>query len=487
MTGSQRGDDLRRDSSAVVGWVYARESSADLARQTREWLRDDHGELARDLIEQNMNRTPEQRAGHYFEFMESTGFNVSAAGADSTLRATMTAAEGQPADAADVVITSSQEVLREVQAKAYSSSADAARALSDERYAGMQRLVPTDQEPEVQARLASLLEGTPEIILSSHYEDVAANLTGQLEHGDVASGGTSRDELREVAQGPESSLLEWLSDNSTAAELHELLAMAGGGTMVGGAFGLVAGTIQGRMTAEGREQSPVRTVVDITKSSVTTAVRTGSVGSFGQVIRAAARRSDTFVGFSESLGPVAIANSALEIGSAGFGLARGDCTVEQFCQRSAGAAMRNSTMWAFGFAGQTLLPIPVAGALVGGAMGYATATAVQAGLKLATAAAREADVAVTRLEELELWIYDAIACLEEQRRFIELTTELHTSHMQQQILPTLDHLERSLIAGHEAQAFETLVALNRLLGFHLEWSTPEGFDRWMYSEQPLIL
>ena len=42
-------------------------------------------------------------------------------------------------------------------------------------------------------------------------------------------------------------------------------------------------------------------------------------------------------------------------------------------------------------------------------------------------------------------------------------------------------------SGDDRTAFDCLVEFNAQLGFHLGWSTPEGFDGWMYRYEPLIL
>ncbi|MFO7961539.1 MAG: hypothetical protein R6U94_11390 [Nitriliruptoraceae bacterium] len=479
-------ENLRRAGGSLTGFVYAREQTADLARQTREWLRDDHGELAQRLIDRNANRTPEQRAGAYFEFLESTRFNVNAAGANSPLSARMTAADGRPGDPADIEILSGSEVLRQVQAKVYGDEQDAIRVLSSDKYAGMQRLVPSDQESVYRTRLQEELGKNPDGIAFSRYEEVDAQLRGELAHGGISSGGTTREELQELATGPRNSLLDELASNAWSAELQELAAMTGFASVAGGAFGLVAASLQVAIDRDGTS-TPARDVIDIARTAGTTAVRAGSVSAFSQVIRAAARIPEHFIGFSETLGPVAMANTAIEVATAGYAFANGQCTADEFSRRSGAAVIRNTSMWAFGFAGQALIPVPVAGQLVGGALGYVAAAMVQEGLKIAAAAAKEARLAEKELQALELWIYDAIACIEEQRRMVELTTELHAQHLANQVLPVLDDIEHHLAAGDDSTAFQSLIEFNARLGLHLDWRTPEDFDQWMHSDEPLIL
>lgn len=469
-----------------MGFVYAREETADLARQTREWLREEHGELAQRLINSNANRTPEQRTGAYFEFLESTRFNVNAAGANSPLSARMTAADGRPGDPADIEILSGSEVLRQVQAKVYGDDSAALHALARDPYSGMERLVPSDQEPGLRAILERRLEGNPDSVFFSRYEEVDAQLRGELAHGGISSGGTTREELQELVTGPRNSLLDELASNAWSAELQELAAMTGFSTVAGGAFGLVAASLQVATDRDGTS-TPARDVIDIARMAGTTAVRAGSVSAFSQVIRSAARRSEHFIGFSETLGPVAMANTAMEVAAAGYAFANGQCTADEFSRRSGAAVIRNTSMWAFGFAGQVLIPVPVAGQLVGGALGYVAAAMVQEGLKIAAAAAKEARLAEKELQALELWIYDAIACIEEQRRVVELTTELHAEHLADQVLPVLDDVESHLASGDDSTAFQSLIEFNACLGLHLDWTTPEDFDRWMQSDEPLVL
>jgi hypothetical protein len=437
---------------------------------------------ARRLAATHVNNTAPQQAGHAFEFVEALKFNANAAKASKALRAFTTASQGKPRDPADIVIKHGDKVVREVQAKVYEKGRNAVNrcvlALSDEKYDGKQRLVPSDHEHAVRTRLGKALS-RPENIKTQDYRDVEKHLTGELRHGNVTSGGTTAREARIAGRDPEA----WLQGQARDAMVNETLKAAAVGAASGAVFGAAAHSLQLAIKARHTDIGISESIVEITTAATTAGVRSGVTSGLAKVIEIGARNTDILSPLAESTAPIAIANTVLEVGEAAYQYATGVIDADELVDRCAGVAMRNTGAWAFGVVGQTVIPIPVVGALVGSTAGYVTSAIVLQGFKLARVAASDADAAEDRLRELDTQAVAAVMALEEQRLTLEALIAEKAQDYREVLVPLMDGLERDLTVGNDSSGMDALVALNLELSYKLEWSTLPQFDEFMADPQ----
>ncbi len=158
-----------------------------------------------------------QGKGNLFEYIEAAKFNVDAASKGSNLNAFVTDIE-DPHAAADILIRDNGKVVREVQAKFSDSkhaAADSVTMQRKDKYMGMQRLIRKEDHyvDEVTGRETSLLEKSKELakkrseiegnVYQKQYKDTYENLTDELNHEGVSSGGTTLDELRRAYDTPD--------------------------------------------------------------------------------------------------------------------------------------------------------------------------------------------------------------------------------------------------------------------------------------------
>ncbi len=486
MTSSTAGDRhnaVDRCVPTLAGWSFAQERTRLLADKTQELLR--NADYAEKLTHQVSNLAHEAQAqGRVFEFAEALKFNLDVIDGRSSLRAVTTAELGQPHAAADIVIRSADgDTVREVQAKAYERTAKALRALANPRYTGMDRLVPSDQADEVAALAGKPLAGPAERVFGEQYEDVAQNLTSALKCEDVSSGGTSREQLRDIGRGPD----EWLNERFKRSIAAEIGASAAAGAIFAGGFEFVFSSAHNALRAHRGQVEGAKAVIDTVNATAAAAVRGGAGCAVAKCVQIAARNSDHLQHFASGMGPAAVANAAVEIAIFGYLLAQGDIDASAFTERCGAVLIKNSAAWAYGAVGQTLIPVPVLGGLVGATVGYLAAGAVVEGLKLAHVLARQADAAEAALAGLEGWIYDAIEGLEEQRLIIERTNDADAEHFKAVILPLMETVEDGLSAGSH-EVFVQLDALCRQFDDSLPFLTLEDFDRFMADDDsPLIL
>lgn len=472
-----------RQSEAIEGagryaaWVFAREATADLARATQEWMLDANRREALRLAATHVNQAAQIRTGHAFEFVETLKFNVNAAKAGDVIRAVTTASQRQATDSADIIISRGDDVLRKVQAKVYASAAPRLDALSSERYGGMQRLVPSDHEAEVRESLGKALSRPPESIRTSRYLDVEDHLAGDLNHDGITSGGTTAAEAKKAGD----NFSRWLNGQTNHAMVNETLKAAAAGAAAGAVFGTAAHSLQIAINARHTDIGVTEAIVAVTAAAAKSGVRSGATSGLAKIIELGARNSTAFSSLAESTAPIAIASAVLEIGDAAYRYATGSIDQDELVDKCAGVAIRNAGAWAFGVVGQTVVPIPVVGALVGSTAGYITSAIVLEGFKLARVSAAEADAAEERLRELETQAIAAVMTLEEHRLTLEMLIDHEAQHYRAALVPLMDDLELGLTSGDPA-AMDYLVAVNLELSAKLEWSTLPEFDEFMADE-----
>jgi hypothetical protein len=462
----------------VVGWTFARERTQTLARQTQQLL--ESRQQADELAGRVQDLSDGQAGGHVFEWLEKVKFNRDAIAEGSSHRATTTAELGDRTAPGDVVIRGPEgKVQTTAQTKAYDDPDAAADVLADPKYEGMDRVVPAGQESEVRDHTEQHLR--PDSPDAANYEDVNEKLKGRLEHDGVESSGTTREELERIGKQPD----EWIERQIGGSVLDELATSVGVGATVGAEFGAVFSATHNALQVRRGELDGAKAIVDTVSATAAAAARGGSRCGLAKAVQLAARNSDQLRHFATGLGSVAIATVVSEIGASGYRLATGEITHDVFAEQSGGAVLRSSSAWAFGVAGQTVLPVPVLGGLVGAGVGYVASATIVEGLTVAHEAARDADAAEAELARLEAWIYDSIQRLEETRAAIEAQTELHQEHFEAVLNPAMDSLESRLAAG-QLLAFDELDTLCRQLDSSLPFASFEEFEGFMADRDQVL-
>lgn len=248
----------------------------------------------------------------------------------------------------------------------------------------------------------------PDGIHIAGYRDVERNLTGELHHGGVSSGGTSRAEAQQAGDDP----TRWLREQRVGSMVDETLASAAVGAAAGGVFTAAAQSLRLGLAVRHGELSIAESIVEIATTSATAAVRSGTTSGLAQVIQIGARDSQMLSPLAATTAPVAIASAVVSTGQAAYDYALGRISRAELIDRCGEMALRNTGAWAFGIVGQAVVPVPVVGALVGSTAGYITSAIVIEGFKLARVAAADADAAEERLASIEDEIMTAIMRLE---------------------------------------------------------------------------
>jgi hypothetical protein len=232
-----------------------------------------------EAVERHENVSEEFKHGNFFEYIEAAKFNAEAARKGSPLYAHVTAAEGDPHAAADIIISRDDDLVKEVQAKSSDDPARLSHSLSDPKYHGMDKLVPKGQEDRV-AALADH-DAHHHNAHAADYADTSDHVTGELHAGHIASGGTSYRELRVFTENP-GQYIELHGAMSLPEEVLDLgFHAAEAGFIVGGAIHLTKngiGLLKGAITPTEAAQNTLRYAAESGGRSV-------FVGGLGSIFR----------------------------------------------------------------------------------------------------------------------------------------------------------------------------------------------------------
>lgn len=467
----------------AAAWALADGATRRLAVATLETLRT--RSTAQALAERYVNIGNEQRAGHLFEVMHELSFNLSAAEQGSAVRAVSTewAPGGSQTDPADLNLLLGGRVVGQAQAKLYQNATATAEQLARPHYDGMQRLVASDRLAGVENVLDKRLTLPSEGLRYENYQDARAQVTDHLAYGDIRSEGITLDEAHRAAHDP----LGWANRQFARAGARQMGAAAKPAALLGG---LTAGVgAVARETARVRAGETSASVAAFTAvgSAVGGAARSGLTAALGEAVRISAAAGRLPAALGGGTLPGAAAQAAFAVAEAGLDLARGNCGPGQFAARSAAATVSTGLAWGCGVVGQTLLPVPVVGALVGGVVGQVAAACIVQGLQIALLAARSDSAAEARIRLLEQEAATAVLMADALRRATEELAAERNAHVAREVLPRFGRVRSALAGDRPAEALAELAALTRQFGGQPVYGTQEEFDAWMLDGSAVLV
>jgi hypothetical protein len=482
VTESEPGGSAQRSSrwADAAIWTVVEASTRRLGEMTAETLRT--GELTAHLVARLGNTGLPQKAGHLFELMHASSFNLAAIAKGSTTHAVVTGLSGEPAAAADVRLVDEGVVVAEAQAKLLCTATKTAVAQAKIKYRGMQRLVASDQIEDVNRVLDKGLTLNPDGLNFHEYADASAHVTDRLHADGVESVPVTTAEATRAAEDP----VQWANRQvhvTAARQVRRATAVgAAGGAVVSGL--IEAGAQAARVRAG--ETSAAAAASTAAGAAARGAVRSGSLAGLGEVVRVAATAGRIPKGFGVGTLPTAVATSVVGVAEAGLEFARGRIDAGEFAARSCESTLQTGMVWAFGAVGQTVLPVPVVGALLGGLVGQVSATVIARGLQIAVAAAREDGLEEERVALLEAEACAAVtaaAVLGEAERALG---ERHNAFVTATVGPLLEDALHA-VAGGSDDSVKRLTELTASFAGKPLFCTVEEFDQWMRSPEALVL
>ncbi|WP_439681760.1 hypothetical protein [Embleya sp. MST-111070] len=467
----------------LAAWTVADAATRRLAAATVETLRTQ--ETVRKLAQRYADIGNAQRAGHLFEVMHELSFNRRAIVTGSTVRARVTEwmTGGSPTAAADLHLVDGGIVVGEAQAKLLNGVTAGAHQISRPHYAGMTRLVAADRVTAVDDLLDRRLAMNPDGVRYADYADARAHLSDRLDHGGVSSTPVSLADVHRAAQDPTG----WARGQAVRAIGGEALTAGATGALLGGLMGGITDAATQAARVRAGETSAACAAFTASAAAARAAVRSGSVASLGSLVRSAARAGRLPAVFGGGDLAFATARAAYTVAEAGLALARGRIDTGDFAALSCEATLTTALSWGCGAVAQTVVPVPVVGALVGGLVGQAAAALVVQGLQAALVAARAsgAEDDATALLEDELFAAATMSGL--LGGAIDRPDDSRDTHAAAVVLPRLFDVREELAGSDPGGALSALAELTGAVGGRPIFVTRTEFDRWMADEDTVLV
>lgn len=320
-----------------------------------------------EAVEQHKNVSEEFKHGNFFEYIEAAKFNFEAARKGSPLHAHVTAAEGDPHSAADIVITNEDVVVKEIQAKSSENTVRLSNSLSDPKYQGMDKLVPKEQEERVAALTGHSSHN--DHTHSTYHGDSDHHVTGELHAGNITSGGTSYNELRSATKNAE----QYIESQGVISLPEEIIDLsfhaAEAGFIVGGALNIIKNGIR----IFKNDITPTEASHNTLRSASEIGGRSALTGGLGSIFRNVGHAIGSEA-LSKSNIATALATGLVRTVKTVRSLARRDITAEQAMEKIGQTGFATLSGVYVGAVGEIFFP-PV-GALIGSMGGFIVATQI---------------------------------------------------------------------------------------------------------------
>ncbi|WP_432492586.1 hypothetical protein [Kineococcus auxinigenes] len=456
-------------------WALVNASTRKLAEQTAEALR--IRGIAQQVAQRYRNTGLPQRAGHLFEVMHEASFNRDAIAQGSTVRAPTTewAVGGSQNAAADLHVVDGGRLLAAAQAKVMGRATTTARSIASDRYEGMQRLIAQDQLAAVEDLLDRRLTLDAEGIGYADYVDARAHVTDALHAGDVRSRPVSTEEAYRAAADP----VRWGNRQAAAAASREVGAAVAAGAATGAALaGLVEAAGHAARVRAG-ETSAAAAAASAAGAAARAAVRSGAVAGVGKSIGIAAKAGTLPAALGRGSSPASTAEAVVEVTEAGIAFARGDIDSGELAARCCEAALRATLTGVCGAVAQTVIPVPVVGALAGGLVAQAAATLITQGLRTALAAARTERLDDERMQVLDDEAATAVATALLLGQAECALGEQRNAYVTSTVSPLLDDALIAVTSAGPDEALKRLSEVTRCFSGRPLFVTVEEFDAWM--------
>lgn len=299
-----------------------------------------HGmDLFRQVALKKANVAFDQAKGNLFEYIEAAKFNKDAALKGKPLRAVVTDSVGRPHDPADIEIVTGGEVVRQVQAKFSDSkhaAADSVAMQKSDKYKGMQRLIRKDDSyiDSSTGERTTLLKRAKNLakdrasrqgnIYQEQYQDVVENITDELNHDGITSGGTTLEEVQFAYDSPE-KYARSVEHKQFAAEMKYTAKNMAAASMV--TSGIMSGVLH-MFSVFKDEEELSKALADVGADVAKAGVRGAATGIISTRIRFKGVKTGNAL-LSDATAATVMAGGIIDGGVALYSYAKGDISAEQ--------------------------------------------------------------------------------------------------------------------------------------------------------------
>lgn len=439
----------------------------------------------------------EQGKGSLFEYIEAAKFNSEAAFKGSTLRAEVTDVYDSGA-AADILIKDNGKTVREVQAKFVKSTNlgrdnSAATSVFDQaggqkghwgKYKGMERLIRKEENYNKdgsllkEAQKLAKTKGESPTIHADDYKDVAENLTDELSHDDVSSGGTTYEEVKSAYDNPEKYIENFERQQFRQEILTTTTSMAAASFVT---TGIISGVFNFYKVWK-NEKTAKEAIIDTAKDATKGAVRGAATGALSSSIRiAGVKAGNEFL--SNSSSSMAIAGGIIDGGVALFKYAKGEIDASQLKDELVVTVVKSTSM------------VFIANALTtmtGGAVNPFISMAIYVSLGSVINCCKEiianAKINIAQSEKLEALYNESLKEREIQYNELDNYLKSFTAEQRRQFNTFLKRFDYNFETGENYdEAINAIIEISNYLNIELKHVEFDDFKKAMKNDDPFKL
>ncbi len=274
---------------------------------------------------------------------------------------------------------------------------------------------------------------------------------------------------------------------STAKDIHNISHRAGmEGLKSGAQIGATISTITNLAAVIRGKKDVSEAVVDIGKTTALSA-GTGYVATYGSTALKAFMQNSTSTvirNLSATGIPGAIVNTAISSVKSFGAFINGDIDAIEFLERVGKNAVATATSMAYGAVGQMLIPIPVAGAIVGSLVGYTLTTMIYGGL---IESMQRAKIARERRILIEKECKEAIKQIRAYRQEMSKYMDSYISDYATAFNNAFSTIKSSLNIGDVDGFIDSVNQITHKLGGKTQFSNMNEFNALMKSDKPFVL
>jgi len=355
------------EKQSFIGAQYGVYQARNYSHATNEMI--EGMDLFRATAERLGSVGVQFKKGNLFEYIEAAKFNSDAARHGSTIRAQVTAANGDPTGPVDILLEKGGGVLAKAQLKSADSSTSLANYLKDEKYNDMLKVVPKDKAEKVRAIAEGLAKKSQQRGLETAHghADTARNVSGELKYGGISSEGTTYRETIFATEHAE-VYAAYQKLQCVAKEAGKVAGhAAAAGVIIGGAISVV----QNSIALANNEISANEAVMKVGKDALQAGFKSSAVGASGAILRAGAKEFGVQT-LTKSNVAAAVASGTIESGISIYRYIKGEIsgTEAMECVGKNGASTMAS-IYAGAAAGMIFGPL---GGVIGSVAGYMMAS-----------------------------------------------------------------------------------------------------------------
>lgn len=462
-----------KDKSSFVSVQVAASMMNNIANTSNEAY--SGMDLLRSEGERMINVLADKKQGNLFEIIERTKFNMDAATKGISERAVTTAEIGMPHAPADILIKDGNKVLREVQAKSSGKSSSALFEMSNEKYDGMQKLFNSDKVDKARELAEQRVDaGT---LKATQYVDTLDNMTGELKHGNVHSGGTTHEEAMSAAEDYKNFAQNIEIDQFKKELGQSIKKTAIASSVIGGGISIVKNSIAYSKEEINGDELVGNVIMDTSKL----AIRGGATGGVSTTIRTVAQKTGN-MSLAKTNVATSIAAGVIDVGITVVSYVKGEIDSEQ-AMIQVGEKGFNTMSSVYGGMAVGAVFGP-GGALVGSLVGYMLASNVY---QICIDTFKHAKLREEEAYRLIALYEESIGMMKSEREKIERYISERLVSNERQFNKLFIGMESGLKNNDIENSIRSMSELASYFGENLKYIEFKEFDDAMKSESTLIL